>query len=159
MVAEQLARKFWLALGSPQGATVGATLGGTTVTAHLRTHDAFSCLVERLTVQFTETTETAEWETMVANCAKGLQALHRSFKLVERDDTHCQALFRSPLLREAYWEATLVRFPVATLAVQRYRVQAKGQRTVAPFVLTEEQLTEFLSALFAPLQESPGAEA
>ncbi len=153
MLAEQLSHKFWLALDRPKGSTVSVTFGNVTVTAHIRTRDAFSCLAERLIVQFSTT---AEWEAIVETSEKGLQALHRDFRLVERDDVYHQALFRSPVNREVYWEATLAHSSECTLSVQRYRLQSEGQRTLEPFVLTEEQLAEFLSSLLLP-QESPAA--
>ncbi len=144
MLSEQLAHKFWLALDNLRGNSVSATTENATLTAQLRTHDAFSCVVERLTVQWSAS---VEWETILEKCEKGLQGLHRDFSLVERDDRHRQALFRSPLAREVYWEAILSRSLNLTLTVCRFRCQPDGGRTVEPFVLTEEQLSAFLQPL------------
>jgi len=142
MRAEQLAHKFWLALDSPRGESVHASINGASVSAKIRTHDAYTCVAENLVLQW-ETTST--WDELVGQCGKGLKALHAEFALVERDDLNRCALFRSPISRNLYWEARLQLGQTATLTISRYQPQERGQRIIASFPLTEEQLTDLLA--------------
>jgi hypothetical protein len=107
MRAEQLAHKFWLALDSPKGEFVQASINGASIAAKIRTHDAYTCVAESLTLQW----ETAgDWDELVSQCGKGLRVLHAEFTLVERDDLNRCALFRSPVSRNLYWEAKLQQY-------------------------------------------------
>lgn len=144
MRAEQLAHKFWLMLDAPKSDTVQATVDGASIAARVRNHDAFSCLAESLSVRWEGATD---WEDLLTRCEKGLKALHRDFQLLERDDGNKRALFRSPVSRNLYWEALLLCEKSATLTIQRYQPLEEGQRTIAPFAMTEEQLAEMLVAL------------
>ncbi|MGQ9461495.1 MAG: hypothetical protein ACUVTP_05095 [Candidatus Fervidibacter sp.] len=144
MRAEQLAHKLWLTLDAPKGDTVQATVDGASVAVQVCNHDTFSCLAENLSVKWEDATD---WEDLLARCEKGLKTLHRDFQLLERDDENKRALFRSPVSRNLYWEALLLLEKSAILTVQRYQPQEKGQRTIAPFTVTEEQLAEILVAL------------
>ncbi len=141
MRAEQLAHKFWLALDKAQGKEVCASVEGIMLTCKVRTHDSFSCVLESLSLRWEAKDE---WETLAEKCEKGLKAIHKDFAIIERDDLNLLALYRSPLTRDFYWEAHLKHEGIASLTVKRYRVQVEGKRTIEPFVLTEEQLTEFL---------------
>ncbi|MEJ7613154.1 hypothetical protein [Fervidibacter sacchari] len=141
MRAEQLAHKFWLALDSPKGEFVQAAINGASIIAKIRTYDAFTCVAENLTVQW-ETTR--DWDELLGQCEKGLKMFHPEFALVERDDLNRSALFRSPVSRNLYWEAKLQLGQTATLTISRYQPQERGQRTIASFPLTEEQLVELL---------------
>ncbi|MER3500712.1 MAG: hypothetical protein IMHGJWDQ_000014 [Candidatus Fervidibacter sp.] len=143
MRAEQLSHKFWLVLDSAKGRTVSTTVEGAMVTAILRSRDAFSCVVEGLTIQWLPQ---ADWGTLTEQCARGLKALHRDFALVERDDVHSCALYRSPVSREVFWEAVLGHKESVTLTVRRFRLYDDG-RNLEPFVLTEEQLAELLAEI------------
>jgi hypothetical protein len=141
MRAEQLAHKFWLALDSPKGEFVQAAINGASIIAKIRTHDAYTCVAENLTLQW----ETKNgWEELLGQCGRGLKALHAEFALVERDDQNLCALFRSPVSRNLYWEARLQLSQTATLTISRHQPQEGGQRITASFPLTEEQLVELL---------------
>jgi len=141
MRAEQLAHKFWLALDSQKGEFVQAAINGASIVAKIRTHDAFTCIAENLTLQW----EAASgWDELVGQCEKGLKAFHAEFALVERDELNRCALFRSPVSRNLYWEARLQFGQTATLTISRYQPQERGQRNSTPFPLTEEQLVELL---------------
>lgn len=146
MRAEQLAHKFWLALDSPKGEFVRASINGASIVAKIRTHDAHTCIAESLTLQW----ETAsDWDELVSQCGKGLKVLHAEFTLVERDDLNRCALFRSPVSRNLYWEAKLQLSQTATLTISRYQPQERGQRTAASFPMTEEQLVELIEGILS----------
>jgi len=144
MRAEQLAHKFWLALDSPKGEFVQAAINGASIVAKIRTHDAFTCVAENLTLQW-ETTN--GWDELLGQCGRGLKALHAEFVLVERDDLNRCALFRSPVSRNLYWEAKLQLGQTATLTISRYQPREQGQQVIASFPLTEEQLVELLEGI------------
>jgi hypothetical protein len=144
MRAEQLAHKFWLALDSPKGGFVQASINGASVAAKIRTHDAYTCVAESLTLQW-ETK--SDWDELISQCGKGLKALHAEFALVERDDLNRQALFRSPVSRNLYWEARLQLGQTAALTISRYQPQERGHQTIVSFPLTEEQLVELLEGV------------
>ncbi len=146
MRAEQLAHKFWLALDSPKGEFVQAAINGASVVAKIRTHDAFTCIAENLTLQW-ETT--SSWDELLCQCEKGLKALHAEFALLERDDLNRCALFRSPISRNLYWEARLQLDESATLTISRYQPQERGQRIAASFPMTEEQLVELIEGILS----------
>lgn len=143
MRAEQLAQKFWDALDR-ESKTLQVTDGDVALSAVVRTHDAFSCAMEQITFRWSPS---YDWLALAERCAKTLLTLHREFALVERDDVHRWALFRSPVARGVYWEARLWWDETATLTVQRFQPQEQGKRTAAPFLLTIEQLTELVAGL------------
>ncbi len=143
MRAQRLAQKFWEALDR-ENPTVQAEDGDAVLSAVIRTHDAFSCAMEQLKFQWSSSDD---WITLAGRCAKTLPTLHRELALVERDDVHRWALFRSPVVRGVYWEGQLRWDETATLTVQRFQPQEKGRRTTAPFLLTIEQLIELLTGL------------
>ncbi|MCS7264109.1 MAG: hypothetical protein NZ805_04680 [Armatimonadetes bacterium] len=146
MIAEQLAHKFWLALDKARGKEICASVESATLKAKVRNHDAFSCLLESLSLQW-ETED--EWEKLLEVCERGLKTLHKDFAIIERDDLNQMALFRSPLTRNFYWEAQLKREDFAILSINRYQVKVEGKRNLEPFVLTEEQLAEFIAGIMA----------
>ncbi len=143
MRAEQLAHKIWLALDKVRDKEICTSTEGVALIAKIQTRDAFSCAFESLSLRW-EVKD--NWEALAERCEKALKTLHKDFTLVERDDLNQLALYRSPLTREFYWEAQLKREKIAILTVNRYQIHDGSRRTFEPFILTEEQLTEFIAS-------------
>lgn len=140
----QLAQRLWDALQKGE-MTPCVDANGLTVQLHACAHDAFSCAAKQLTVGWRPK---GDWDDAVARCERALKVLHPQAGLVERDDADRFALFRSPLTRGVYWEGRLrLSDGDATFTVQRWCPDEQGNRQPTQFLLTIEQVADFLNAL------------
>ncbi|GBC98003.1 hypothetical protein HRbin17_00498 [bacterium HR17] len=144
MSAISLAHCLWDALQRGE-ATPCANAENALIRIAARAHDEFSCAAEQVTVQWQPSTD---WQETLRRCENALQILHRAVALVENDETEKRALFRSPISRDAYWEGQLRADETSTtLTVQRLRLGDRGQRQPTQFLVTVEQVADFLAAL------------
>ncbi len=144
MRTTSLAHRLWDALH--QGETMPCvSVESALIRMVVRARDEFSCVAEQMMVHWQPSTE---WRETLRRCETALQILHRSVALVENDETGRHALFRSSVSHDAYWEGQLHADATGiTLTVQRWRPSGQGKRQPTQFLVTVEQVTDFLAVL------------